>query len=43
MVGIGGDTIDVNYMVDFWMGVVDQKTFGLSAAAPLGKPKDNSS
>ena len=27
--GIGGDTTDVDSMVDFWMGGVDQLIFGL--------------
>ena len=39
--GIGRDTIDVDFMVGFWMGGVDQRIFGLSTASPLGKPKDN--
>ena len=39
--GIGGHTIDADFMVDFWMGGVDQKIFGSSTAAPLEKQKDN--
>ena len=41
--GIGENTIDVNSMVDLWLGKVDQRILGPSAAAPLAKPKDNSS
>ena len=36
---IDGDTIHVNYVVNFWMGGMDQRIFHLSAAAPLGEPK----
>ena len=37
--GIAGDTIHANSLVDFWMGGVDQRIFGLNTAAPLKKPK----
>ena len=39
MPGIDGDTIHVDSVVDFWMGRVDQRIFGLSTAASLEKPK----
>ena len=35
---IDGDTIHVDSMVDFWMGAVDQRTFGPSTAAPPETP-----
>ena len=31
---MGGDSMDVVSMVDFWIGGVDQRSFGLSTAAP---------
>ena len=37
--GIDGDSIYIVSVVDFWMGGVDQRIFGLSTAAPLGKSK----
>ena len=36
---IEGDSINVISMVDFWIGGVDQRLFGLSAAVPPKKPK----
>ena len=39
---IDGNTIDVNFMVDFRQGGVDQRIYGPSTSAPPGKPKDNS-
>ena len=39
ILGIDGDAIDVVSMVDFWIGEVDQRIFGLSAAANWEKKK----
>ena len=38
---IGGDTTNLDSMVDFWMGGVDKRICGPSTIAPLGKPKDS--